>query len=81
MQILGTTACDFGDVARGNEQKLIDRITNYKKEQTEWSVASELLRGRVHRLLGNTKQAQWTLESALEESEKIYGSDHIRKLE
>lgn len=53
---------------------------DYKKEQAEWSVASELLRGRVHRLLGDIKQAQWTLEGALKESERIYGSNHIRKL-
>ena len=53
---------------------------DHNQEQAEWSVASELLCGRVHSLLGNTKQAQWTLEGALKESERVYGSNHIRKL-
>ena len=81
LQILGTTACDFGDVAKGNKQELIDRIQEYQTKKTEWSVATELLRGRMHGLLGDVKQAQWTLEGALKESEKIHGSNHIRKLE
>jgi tetratricopeptide (TPR) repeat protein len=79
VQILGTTACDFGDIARGNEQKLIDRMKDYER-QAEWSVATELLRGRMHRLLGDTKQAQETLEGALRKSENKYGSNNIRKL-
>ena len=84
LQILGTTACDFGDVARANEFELIGKITDYNKNSEvhippEWSEATKLLRGRIYRLLGNQKQAQWTLEAALKESEKAYGSDHIRK--
>ena len=54
---------------------------DYEEEQAEWSVANELLRGRVHRLLGDTNQAQRTLEGALRESESKYGSNNIRKLE
>lgn len=81
LQVLSTIVHDLGDIPRAKSDKLLEGIEEHRQiSGVGRNEETQLLLGKVHRQLGNINQAQSILEASVDQSEKTYGKDHIRKL-